>query len=116
MSMLIALLGMLFQQTVSLGAIEGTVRLLSTGAPVAGIEVKMVAGGETLETVTDGAGHFVFAGVPPGELSLEARADGYLFPQRLSGGATVFRTANGYVPASAVLRSKVTLAPDERLK
>jgi protocatechuate 3,4-dioxygenase beta subunit len=121
---LIALFAALLQQGSQTGTIEGVVVRSGTTVPVAGIEIRAILDNDSpLETVTDGAGRFVLRDVPAGLVSIEARADGYLFPARLpaeamirAAGETEYRTAEGYVVANPVLRFVVTLAAGESLK
>jgi hypothetical protein len=57
--------------TATTGAIEGRVTELGTGATVVGIEVDLTASDRaTRRTSTDGSGHYVFVGLPPGECDI----------------------------------------------
>jgi protocatechuate 3,4-dioxygenase beta subunit len=121
---LIAMLAALLQQGPPMGTIEGIVVRSGTTVPIAGVEIRAIPYNDSpLETITDGAGRFVLHDVPAGLVSIEARADGYLFPARLpaeamirAAGETEYRTAEGYVVANPVLRFGVTLAAGESLK
>ena len=50
----------------------------ATGAVLPGVTVTLFSGlGEPRDSVTDGAGRFVFAGLPPGAYRLSARLSGF---------------------------------------
>jgi hypothetical protein len=113
-----------FQQAPQMGTIEGTVVRLGTNFPIAGVEIRATTvSNERLETVTDGAGRFVLSDVPPGRVSIEARAEGYIFPVGLPADAMVrdalestFRSAAGYILPNPVLRFSTNLAVGQSLK
>ena len=123
MLLLFALLAAL-QQAPQTGTVEGTFVRLGTDFPIAGVEISAVtASSERLETVTDGAGRFVLRDVPPGRVSIEAYADGYLFPVGLPANAMVrdaveagYRSAEGVVLPNPVLRFSLDVAPGESIK
>src|SRR5215510_9921178 len=118
MLLLVALLAVL-QQAPQTGTIEGTVVRLGTDFPIAGVQIRAsTASPERLETVTDGAGRFVLRDVPAGRVTIEARADGYIFPIGLPADARIrdvleatVRSAEGYMAPNPVLRFSTNLAP-----
>ena len=123
MLLLFALLAAL-QQAPQPGTIEGTIVRLGTDFPIAGVEIRATLGSsERIETVTDGAGRFVLRDVSPGRVSIEARADGYIFPVGLPAGATIrdsleatVSSAEGYILPNAVLRFSTNVAAGQNLK
>jgi hypothetical protein len=97
MFLLIALLA-LFQQPVETGTIEGLVVRAGTTFPISGVQIKARGdAGVMMETATDGSGNFVLRDVPSGRVTLEASAEGYVFP-------------------NATLTTTVNLSPGQRLK
>ena len=112
------------QQAPQTGTIEGTVVRLGTNFPIAGVEIRAtLASSERIETVTDGAGRFVLRDVSPGRVSIEARADGYIFPVGLPASATIrdsleatVSSAEGYILPNAVLRFSTNVAAGQNLK
>jgi hypothetical protein len=123
MLLLFALLAVL-QQAPQTGTVEGTFVRLGTDFPIAGVEIRaVIASSEPLETVTDGAGRFVLRDVPPGRVSIEAYADGYVFPVGLPANAMVrdaveagYRSAEGVVLPNPVLRFSFDVAAGESIK
>jgi hypothetical protein len=123
MFLLFALLAAL-QQAPQTGTVEGTFVRLGTDFPIAGVEIRaVIASSERLETVTDGAGRFVLRDVPPGRVSIEASADGYVFPVGLPANAMVrdaveagYRSAEGVVLPNPVLRFSFDVAAGESIK
>jgi predicted CXXCH cytochrome family protein len=59
-----------------IGAVEGTVTFLNTGAPAPGVSVALF--NSSLVAVTDAQGRFSFRSVPTGWRTVNARREGYL--------------------------------------
>jgi Carboxypeptidase regulatory-like domain len=123
MLLLFALLAAL-QQAPQTGTIEGTVVRLGTDFPIAGVQIRAsTASPDRLETVTDGAGRFILRDVPAGRVSIEVRAEGYIFPLGLPADARIrgtleakYRSAEGYIVPSPVLRFSTNLEAGQTLK
>lgn len=90
------------------GTIEGIVTQSGTSFPIAGVQIKLLAPGMNStvsvlrETVSDGAGVFALAEIPPGPYVIEVSREDYVF-----GTMPVFN-------AKATIR--VVLNPAQRLK
>jgi hypothetical protein len=59
------------------GSISGTVRNAQTSAPLASARVTVLSASQTESTITDAAGHFIFASLAPDTYTLSISKDGY---------------------------------------
>ncbi|HYL26596.1 MAG TPA: carboxypeptidase-like regulatory domain-containing protein [Candidatus Nitrosotalea sp.] len=59
------------------GNIAGTVRDSATGAPIAGVSLRISSNSQTISTTTDSRGHFVVFSLQPDDYTLTAQKDGY---------------------------------------
>jgi protocatechuate 3,4-dioxygenase beta subunit len=78
-------------QVATSGIVRGRVTAASGGLPLVGVQISLT-GTATLSALTDLAGRFEFAAVPPGELTINASFAGYRSASgsaSLAGGATL---------------------------
>jgi Carboxypeptidase regulatory-like domain len=61
----------------TMGNIAGTVRDSATGAPIAGVSLRISSNSQTVSTTTDSHGHFVVFSLQPDDYTLTAQKDGY---------------------------------------
>jgi hypothetical protein len=59
------------------GNIAGIVRDAKTGAPVAGVQLRISSGSETVNTTTDAHGRYVAFALQPDDYTLTAAKEGY---------------------------------------
>jgi hypothetical protein len=59
------------------GNIQGTISDANSGAPVAGVSLRISSGSQTVSTKTDARGHFVVFSLQPDDYTLTAQKDGY---------------------------------------
>jgi hypothetical protein len=59
------------------GNISGIVRDAKTGAPIAGVSLRITSGSQTVDTTTDASGHFVVFALQPDDYTLTAEKPGY---------------------------------------
>ena len=62
----------------TLGGLQGVVTDAKTGAPVAGVQLRISSPSQTITTTTDAHGHYVALSLPPDDYTLTMVKDGYV--------------------------------------
>ncbi len=66
-----------FASAGTLGGINGVVKDSKTGAPIAGVHLKITSPSQTVTVTTDAKGHYVAFSLQPDEYTLTAEKAGY---------------------------------------
>lgn len=61
----------------TLGGINGVVKDSKTGAPIAGVHLKITSPSQSVDVTTDAKGHYVVFSLQPDEYTLVAQKSGY---------------------------------------
>lgn len=59
------------------GGIAGTITDANTGAPIAGVHLKISSPSQSVDVVTDAHGHYIAFSLQPDDYTLTATKDGY---------------------------------------
>ena len=62
----------------TLGGLQGIITDAKTGAPVAGVQLRISSPSQTVTTTTDSHGHYVVLSLPPDDYTLTMVKDGYV--------------------------------------
>ena len=76
--LLLAVAQLVAQPAPERASVEGVVVNQRTGAPLAGVQLKLFGGGSRIQAATDRKGHFIFSGLDTGQYHLQAERAGFV--------------------------------------